>query len=378
MEAGIRFEVDDVFDATGGEVVDDKHLMSFFQQIFGEVRTDESGAPGDQSLHGIYAILQRFMTTRRISVIIPLYNEKDSLHELHQGISRTLVELESEAEIIFVDDGSRDGSYETLKELQQRDSRVKIIRFRRNFGKSAALSAGFQEARGDVIVTMDADLQDQPSEMPKLLDKLEEGCDLVSGWRRERRDRFRKRLASFVFNRVTSLLTGIPLHDMNCGFKAYRRAVIEEVKVYGEMHRYVPVLASYRGFVVAEVPISHHSRTHGRSKYGMGRFSGGFFDLLTVIMLTRYSSKPLHIFGVLGLLLFLAGVAIESYLTVGWLQGNWIGDRPLFMLGILLLIVGVQFVFFGLLAEMIAYSSKRENDYSIQEISTGSSEESRT
>lgn len=302
---------------------------------------------------------------RRISVIIPLYNEKDSLEELHRGIAEVLERMAALAEIIYVNDGSTDGSEEVLKELQQQDPRIKIIRFRRNFGKSSALSAGFREARYEVIVTMDADLQDLPSEMHKLVEKLEEGSDLVSGWKRDRKDPLGKRWPSKLYNFVTSVLTGVPLHDMNCGFKAYRRKVVEEIQVYGEMHRYIPVLASYRGFVVSEVPVVHQKRRFGRSKYGVARFVSGFFDLLTVIMLTRYNRKPLHAFGVFGLVLLALGSTILIYLTIGWFSGNWIGDRPAFMLGILLLIVGAQFIFFGLLAEMIAYSSKREEDYSI-------------
>ncbi|UCF38343.1 MAG: glycosyltransferase family 2 protein [Acidobacteriota bacterium] len=305
---------------------------------------------------------------KSISVIIPLYNEKGSLAELHQELTVELAKLDLVAEIIYVDDGSRDGSLALLKALQSRDPRIRIIRFRRNFGKSAALSAGFEASSGDVILTLDADLQDQPAEMHKLLGRLREGSDLVSGWKKKRFDPLSKRIPSKVFNRVTSLLTGVPLHDMNCGFKAYRREVVESIKVYGEMHRYIPVLASYKGFVVSEVVVEHRKRLHGRSKFGAARFFGGFFDLLTVIMLTRYNRKPLHVFGIVGLLLFGLGLSIETYLTLGWFRGIWIGDRPAFMLGILLLIVGMQFIFFGLLAEMIAYSAKQEDDFSIGEI----------
>jgi glycosyltransferase involved in cell wall biosynthesis len=305
---------------------------------------------------------------RRISVIVPLYNEKESLEELHHGIAEELANLQAQAEIIYVDDGSTDGSEHVLKRLQTEDARIRIVRFRRNFGKSSALSAGFREAKNDVIVTMDADLQDLPSEMHKLVEKLEEGCDLVSGWKRDRKDPIGKRWPSKLFNFVTSWLTGVPLHDMNCGFKAYRKDVVQEIQVYGEMHRYIPVLASYRGFLVSEVPVVHQRRQFGKSKYGVGRFVSGFFDLLTVIMLTRYNRKPLHAFGVFGLVLLCLGLAILIYLSVGWFSGQWIGDRPVFMLGILLLIVGIQFIFFGLLAEMIAYASKRDEDYSIAHI----------
>lgn len=308
-------------------------------------------------------------------MVIPLFNEEESLPELYRGIVQELSSRSGDLEIIFVDDGSTDGSFSTLKRLQDRDSRIRIIRFRRNFGKSAALAAGFQHARGEVIVTMDADLQDRPHEVGKLLAHLEQGFDLVSGWKIKRRDPWRKRVASRIFNFVTAFLTGVPLHDLNCGLKAYRREVIREVKVYGEMHRFIPVLASYRGFRIGEVPVDHAPRAYGRSKYGPSRFLGGFFDLLTVIMLTRYNSKPLHIFGILGVVLLLAGFSIEAYLTAGWLQGQWIEDRPLFMLGILLLIMGIQFIFFGLLAEMIAYSARREGDYSVREVQVTEPEE---
>lgn len=305
---------------------------------------------------------------KSISVIVPLYNEKDSLQLLHAGIDEALKRLDAEAEVLYVDDGSRDGSAEILEEIQSSDPRVRIVRFRRNFGKSAALSAGFRYAVGEVLVTLDADLQDEPSEMHKLIEKLETGADLVSGWKKERKDPLSKRLPSKIFNFVTSFLTGVPLHDMNCGFKVYRRQVVEEIKVYGEMHRYIPVLASYRGFLVAEVPVVHNKRKFGVSKFGASRLVGGFFDLLTVIMLTRYNKKPLHVFGIFGITLWTIGLGIEAYLTVGWFYGRWIQDRPAFMLGILLLIIGLQFVLFGLLAEMIAYSAKREDDYSIKEV----------
>jgi glycosyltransferase involved in cell wall biosynthesis len=305
---------------------------------------------------------------KSISVVIPLFNEKDSLVELYQGVVAEISHHTADFEILFVDDGSVDGSFEVLLGLQREDPRIRILRLRRNFGKSAALSAGFRMARGEIIVTLDADLQDQPQEMGKLLAKLDEGYDLVSGWKRERRDCLKKRIASRIFNRVTSLLTGVPLNDINCGYKVYRRRVIEEIKVYGEMHRYIPVLASYRGFHVGEVPVVHRARLHGKSKYGAGRMMGGFFDLLTVIMLTRYNSKPLHVFGILGILSFTIGFLIEAYLSYGWLvHDRWIENRPAFMLGILLLIIGIQFIFFGLLAEMIAYTAKREDDYSIRE-----------
>jgi len=306
---------------------------------------------------------------KKISVIVPLYNEKESLPFLYEELVSAVTGYSRDYELIFVDDGSTDGSFQMLREFQDRDPRIRLVRLRRNFGKSAALSAGFRLAEGAIIVTIDADLQDRPSELPKLLSRLEDGLDLVSGWKKPRRDPLRKRIPSRIFNFFTAILTGVPLHDINCGFKVYRREVIEEIKVYGEMYRYIPVLASYRGFVVGEVPVEHSQRRFGKSKFGASRFLGGFFDLLTVIMLTRYNKKPLHVFGVLGASLFTAGLVIEAYLSIGWLfLDKWIEDRPLFILGVLFLIVGVQFIFFGLIGEMIAYSTRRDEDYSVREV----------
>lgn len=305
---------------------------------------------------------------KRISVIIPLYNEKESLATLYGELIPPLTGYTADYELIFVDDGSTDGSIEVLKDLQRHDARIRIIRLRRNFGKSAALSAGFSIARGEIIATLDADLQDRPPELPRLLAKLDEGFDLVSGWKHPRKDWLGKRIPSLIFNRITAYLTGVRLHDINCGFKVYRREVIEEIKVYGEMHRYIPVLASYRGFRLAEVQVTHMRRPYGRSKYGVSRMFSGFFDLLTVVMLTRYNSKPLHIFGILGMSLFTIGALIELYLSIGWFLEIWIRDRPLFLLGVVFLIIGVQFIFFGLIGEMIAYSSRRDDDYSVREI----------
>ncbi|HEY2930839.1 MAG TPA: glycosyltransferase family 2 protein [Acidobacteriota bacterium] len=306
--------------------------------------------------------MDRASVVPEISIIVPCYNEARSLKELRERIERVL-QPSSSYELIFVDDGSSDDTRAILSSFC--DANTRYIRLRRNFGKTAALSVGFREARGKIIVTIDSDLQDQPEEIPRLLDLMErESLDLVSGWKRDRKDPLTKTIPSRIFNWVTARLTGIRIHDFNCGLKAYRREVIEEVKVQGEMHRYIPVLASYRGFRVGEVAVSHAARRHGRSHYGAGRFMGGFFDLLTVIMLTRYNRKPLHAFGVLGVLLATIGVLIETYLTIGWFQGLWwLSQRPAFLLGIVLIIIGIQFIFFGLLAEMIAYSSQRDEDY---------------
>lgn len=305
-----------------------------------------------------------------ISVVVPLLNERASLEALYVRLVSVLEELSSRFEIIFVDDGSTDGSIEKLRDISANDRSVRYIRFRRNFGKSAALAAGFRAARYSIIVTMDGDLQDIPEQLPLLLEKLDEGYDLVSGWRYDRRDKFGKRVGSRIYNRVTSMLTGVRLHDINCGFKCYRSEVLDEVMVYGERHRYIPVLASYRGFRLGEVRIEHAERQYGESRFGLERVLGGVFSLLTVILMTRYTNKPLHFFGLMGLLLASAGSAIDLYLIISRVFFNqWLTNRPLLIIGTLLAIVGVQLVLFGLLAEMVAFSYRRESDYSVVEVS---------
>jgi len=301
------------------------------------------------------------------SVVIPLYNEEQSLEELHRRLTDTLATLSDRFEIIFVDDGSIDNSFAVIKKLHQRDSRVKAVRFRRNFGKSTALSAGFKKARGKIIVTLDADLQDLPEEIPSLLNKLEQGYDLVSGWKKKRKDSLIRKIASRLFNRVTSFFTGVKLHDFNCGLKCYRRELVDELVLYGELHRYIPAIANWKGFRVGEVKVGHHPRMHGVSKFGSERYLRGLFDLLTVIMLTKYPEKPLHFFGLLGTVLSLSGLAINLYMAVLRISGKWISNRPLLLLGILLLILGVQFIFFGLMGELIVFSSQREKSYTLRE-----------
>src|SRR5438132_10952675 len=303
-----------------------------------------------------------------VSVVVPLFNERAALDELYARLSAVLGDVAPTYEIIFVDDGSTDGSLARLKDFRDSNRSVRFIHFRRNFGKSAALAAGFRAARYRIIVTIDADLQDIPEQLPLLLDKLGEGYDLVCGWRYSRRDRLSKRIASKIYNVVTGMLTGVRLHDLNCGFKCIRREVLDEVMVYGERHRFIPVLASYRGFRLGEVKIDHAPRAHGSSRYGLERVVGGVFSLLTVILMTRYTNKPLHFFGVMGLFLAGVGSAIDLYLiAMRVLFNEWLSNRPLLIIGILLLIVGVQLVLFGLLAEMVAFSYRRENEYSIVE-----------
>ncbi len=310
------------------------------------------------------------MSWTSISVVVSLYNERPALDELCRRLTAVLSGLAQPWEIIFVDDGSTDGSIEKLREFRSVDPSVRYLRFRRNFGKSAALAAGFRAARYDIIATLDGDLQDIPEELPLLLTQLDEGYDLVSGWRYHRRDNLTRRMGSKFYNSVTSLLTGVRLHDINCGFKCYRREVLDEVMVYGERHRYIPVLASYRGFRLGEVKIEHAPREYGSSRYGMERVLGGFFSLLTVILMTRYTNKPLHFFGLMGLLLAGIGTAIDLYLiTLRVLFNEWLSNRPLLIIGTFLAIVGVQLILFGLLAEMIAFSYRREGDYSVVESS---------
>ena len=256
-------------------------------------------------------------------------------------------------EAIFVDDGSTDGTFAALTRLHNSAQNVRVVRLRRNFGKAAALVSGFDQARGEIVVTIDGDLQDDPAEIPRLLAKLDEGFDLVSGWKTQRRDPLSRRLLSRLFNRVTSTFSGVRLHDMNCGLKAYRAEVVHGLRLYGELHRFIPVLAHYRGFRIAELPVNHRPREHGRSRYCVERYLRGFLDLLTVSFIGRYRHRPLHLFGGLGLVLGLIGTAVLVYLTVIKVLGHAIGQRPLLMLGVLLVVIGMQFFSLGLISEMI-------------------------
>ncbi len=304
-----------------------------------------------------------------LSLVIPVYNEQESLRQLHDEIRTTLSGLDLSHEMIFVDDGSTDGSWEVITTLAEEDSHVRGIRFRRNFGKAAALTAGFRAARGRYIITLDADLQDDPAEIPRFLAKLDEGWDVVSGWKFPRRDPWTKTVPSRIFNWVTRTLTGVHLHDFNCGFKGYRSEVVREVRIYGMLYRYIAVLAHWRGFRVTEIKVHHRPRRYGKSKFGVGRFAVGFFDLITVLFLTQYTWRPLHLFGSLGLGSLVLGTLINVYLTVLWFTGHRpIGNRPLLTLGVLLMIIGVQFISFGLLGEMIAHMAPREDEYAVREV----------
>jgi glycosyltransferase involved in cell wall biosynthesis len=288
-----------------------------------------------------------------ISVVVPIRNEERSIALLYDELRATLDGAGLDWEAVFVDDGSTDGSFSALTRLHAEQTNVRVVRLRRNFGKAAALAAGFAQVRGDVVVTIDGDLQDDPNEIPKLLAKLDEGFDLVSGWKSRRRDPWRRRFASKVFNRMTGWLTGVHLHDVNCGLKAYRVEVLRGLPIYGELHRFIPVLAHHRGFRIAELPVNHRPREHGRSRYGLERYLRGFLDLLSVSFMGRYRHRPLHLFGGLGLLLGAVGSAILIYLTAVKIAGHAIGGRPLLTLGVLLVVVGLQFFSLGLISELI-------------------------
>jgi len=302
-----------------------------------------------------------------LSIVIPAYNEHESLPELIEKITQSLKPHKLAYEIIVIDDGSKDDTLKVLRSLKEKYAPLRVLSFRKNYGKSPALSVGFREARGKSVVTMDADLQDDPAEIPNLLAKLDEGFDMVSGWKKRRHDPLSKVIPSKIFNLVTSVFSGIRIHDFNCGLKAYRQQVVKSINVYGELHRFIPVLAHWHGFKVSEIAVQHHPRLYGKTKFGMARFFNGFFDLLTVLFLTRFKSTPLHIFGFLGLVSFIIGFLIEAHLTWQWFSGTGIGQRPLFFLGILLIIVGIQFIGFGLVAEMISAGLAENVDYSIKE-----------
>jgi glycosyltransferase involved in cell wall biosynthesis len=297
-----------------------------------------------------------------ISVVVPLLNEEHSLEALYQELASALEARDEPWEVVFVDDGSTDGSLGVLTRLHDESTNVVVVHLRRNFGKAAALQAGFLEARGDVVVTIDADLQDDPAEIPQLLAKLDEGFDLVSGWKTRRNDPWSRRMLSRVFNWATAVVSGVRLHDVNCGLKAYKAEVLRGMRLYGELHRFIPVLASYRGFRVAEIPVNHRAREHGRSRYGLSRYLRGFFDLLSVTFMGRYRHRPLHLFGGVGLVMGFVGSLILLYLSVIKIGGAAIGHRPLLTLGVLLVVVGIQFVSLGLLSELITSQHEERMD----------------
>lgn len=304
-----------------------------------------------------------------VTVLVPVKDEVDSVAELCRRVAATLETAGRSFELLFVDDGSRDGTPEKIKEVRVADPRVKLVRLRRNFGKAAALSAGFDHCLGRIVITMDGDLQDVPEEIPRFLAALDDGpYDLVSGWKRKRHDPIGKRWPSKLFNWVTRHVASVPLHDFNCGFKAYRREVLGEVAVYGELHRYIPVLASRRGFTVGEIEVEHAPRRHGVSKYGWDRLYKGLLDLITVLFITRYTRRPLHLFGAVGLGFLGAGLGINGYLAVRWWFGEYLSNRPLLLLGVLLMLVGIQVLTTGLLGEMLTFKTfQRKDSYSVRE-----------
>jgi glycosyltransferase involved in cell wall biosynthesis len=307
-----------------------------------------------------------------ISVVVPVLNEEESLPLLHESLTEALEEGGWTYEIIVVDDGSTDRSFDVLRELQHLDRRLRVVRFRRNYGQTAAFAAGFDRARGEVVITIDADLQNDPADIPALLTKLEEGYDVVSGWRQDRQDRFfDRRLPSVLANSLIGWVTGVRIHDYGCSLKAYRRDVLADVHLYGELHRFLPALAQGAGARVAEIPVRHHARRFGQAKYGLSRTVKVLLDVLAVRFLMSYSTRPIHVFGLLGLLSGLAGSITLLYLGfVRVFLGQDIGDRPLTLLGILLAVLGVQLVSTGLLAELVTrtyYESQGKPIYTVRE-----------
>ena len=299
----------------------------------------------------------------KISIVIPTFNEKESIPDLYLEICDA-VPGNSDWEIIFVDDGSSDGSKDEIEKIISKDPKVKLISFYRNFGKSAALSEGFKHSRGDIIITMDADLQDDPAEIPNLINKINEGYDLVSGWKKVRHDPWTKTFPSKIFNFVTRLLTGVKIHDFNCGLKAYRNSVVKSIEIFGGRHRYIPALAGQKNFSVSEIVVNHRSRKFGITKYGGSRLFHGFFDLLTILFLNKYTQHPLHFFGMIGLTTFIAGVFTEFIVLYYkfFLGEPFAKHIALLLLGLSLIFIGIQFFSIGLLGEMMARYSQRKED----------------
>lgn len=307
-----------------------------------------------------------------LSILIPVLNEKENILELYSKLKSVLNNLNLGYEILFIDDGSTDNSSIILEELHNKDEHVKVIQFRKNFGKATALSAGFKHAKGDIVITMDGDLQDDPEEIPNFINKINEGYDLVVGWKFQRKDPITKTLPSKIFNKLTASLTKVNIHDFNCGFKAYRKEVTKNIDIYGELHRYIPALAYWKGYRIGEIKVKHHARKHGKSKYGSSRLVKGFLDLLTVKFLMSFTKKPLHLFGTIGLLFLSFGFMTELYLMIlhilfllGGPMGWEIRDRPLLLLGILLMVSGIQLISVGLIGEMIASKNQKDEEETI-------------
>jgi glycosyltransferase involved in cell wall biosynthesis len=326
-----------------------------------KMELDISPRPGSLEPLGVGLVAQAATSEQpapRVSLVIPGINESESLGELATRIAQSL-DGRHEYEILFVDDGSTDDSWKVISALHARDARIRGYRLRKNFGKAMALAVGFEHARGEIIITMDADLQDDPADLHAFIARIEEGSDVVVGWKVERLDPTNRLVLSRIFNGTVRRATGVKLHDMNCGFKAYRREVLRTIPLYGDLFRFIPAFAAWQGFLVAEVPIKHHARKYGTSRYGLERILRGFFDLLSVIFLTRYSKKPMHLFGLIGLILTTIGFLTEGYLTVLWFMGRTIHDRPLLLLGALEIILGIQFFSTGLIGEFLTYQNQK-------------------
>ena len=302
-----------------------------------------------------------------ISVVVPALNEAESLPELFARIAETANSMGATYEVWLIDDGSNDGSAALVETLARQDPALHCIQFTRNYGKAAALSAGFAAARGRYVITMDADLQDDPAEIPHLIAKLEEGYDLVSGWKQARKDSFIKNNTSKIFNAVTSASTGLRLHDFNCGLKAYRAEVIRSIRLYGEMHRYIPAQAHMQGYRVAEIPVRHSERRHGVTKYGRSRFINGFLDLMTLLFLSARGTSPLHLFGRIAVWLTVVGGGILAWFLGQWILGHGLRIRPLMLLAVTLIILAVQFVSLGLIAELIVAGRTPESEYRVRQ-----------
>ncbi len=306
----------------------------------------------------------------QLSIVIPFLNEQESLPELVQWIERVMNENNFTYEIILIDDGSRDGSWKYVQQVCSEKQNIKAIKFRRNYGKSAALNEGFKQTQGDVIITMDADLQDSPDEIPSLYNMIiTDGYDIVSGWKKKRKDPVSKTIPSKLFNRVTRSMSGIRIHDFNCGLKAYKKDVVKGIELMGEMHRYIPVIAKWAGFTnIAEKEVMHYERKYGKTKFGFERFINGFLDLLTISFVSRFGKKPMHLFGLLGMFSFLLGLIISGYLAfakIYWMEFK-MTDRPIFYLALVAMVIGVQLFLAGFLAELISRSSNERNSYSVE------------
>ena len=298
---------------------------------------------------------------KNITIVIPIYNEELSINPLYDEIKSVIDDNFNEHEIIFIDDGSSDSSFKIINNIASNDINVTIIKLNRNYGKSDALNEGFKIAKYDYIVTLDGDLQDDPNEIIQLVKTLDEGWDCVSGWKKNRKDPISKTIPSYFFNKFVNLLSGLNLHDLNCGIKVYKKDAIQSLNIYGGLHRYIPLLLYNNGYKVTESVVNHRSRTYGKTKYGKSRFFHGIFDFLTIYFLKKYFNKPMYFFGSIGFLLSFIGLLINLYLSILWFQGTYIGSRPLFFLGILLIVVGIQSLSIGLIGELIVNNGRKKS-----------------